>query len=226
MMKVKCWELEKCEKTECPVYEKENERCWLVSGTHCRDEIQGMFLNKIEICLKCAVFKNNVGPREEEWLRTLDFADRQFKEYVKTIDKQKESILQLSTPVIPIWNRILVLPLIGILDEDRARKMIDNLLEKISITQSKVAIVDVTGVSEVDSSVAKHLLRISQSAHLIGCKCIFTGINPYNAQILITAGVDLSGIATRPALQNGLELAFELTNVRMVNDNKLHTGGA
>lgn len=212
-MKVKCWELEKCGKLECPVYEKENERCWLVSGTHCREEIQGMFLNKIEICLKCAVFKSNVATEEKEWWRTLDFADRQFKEYVKTIEKQRESILQLSTPVIPVWDKILILPLIGVIDEERARQIIDNLLDKISTTQSKVAIIDITGVPEVDTFVAKHILRTSQSAHLLGCKCIFTGINPRNAKILLTAGISLSEITTRHTLHNGLELAFELTKV-------------
>ena len=215
-MSVKCWELEKCNKTECPVYEKEGERCWLVSGTHCRDEIQGMFLNKIEICLKCAVFKHNVVNEEKEWWRTLDFADRQFKEYVQTIEKQKESIMELSTPVIPIWDKILILPLIGALDEDRAEKMIDNLLEKISTVQSKVAIVDITGVSDVDVSVAKHILKTAQAAHLLGCTCIFTGINPNNARILIKAGIDLSLISTRPSLQGGLELAFELTKVKIM----------
>jgi len=217
-MKVKCWELEKCGKTECPVYEKDDERCWLVSGTHCRNEIQGMFLNKIEICLQCTIFKQNVGQREEEWQKTLDFADRQFKEYVKTIEKQKESIIQLSTPVIPIWNKILVLPLIGIIDEERAQQIIDNLLEKISTTQSEVAIIDITGVSEVDMFVAKHILKTSQSAHLLGCKCIFTGINPHNAKVLLTAGIPLSQIITRPSLQNGLELAFELTKVKIAKD--------
>ena len=217
-MKVKCWELEKCGKTQCPVYEKENERCWLVSGTHCRDEIQGMFLNKIEICLKCPVFKQNVGLQEGEWLRTLDFADRQFKEYVRTIEKQKEAILQLSTPVIPIWNKILILPMIGIIDKSRAQQMIDNLLEKISATQSEVAIIDITGASEVDIFVAKHILKTSQSAHLLGCKCIFTGISLQNAQALLAAGVDLSQITTRPTLKNGLEFAFELLKVRILKD--------
>lgn len=217
-MNVKCWELEKCGKTQCPVYEKENERCWLVSGTHCRDEIQGMFLNKIEICLKCPVFKKNVGPQEGEWLRTLDFADRQFKEYVKTIEKQREAILQLSTPVIPIWNKILILPMIGIIDKARAQQMIENLLDKISSTQSEVAIIDITGASEVDIFVAKHILKTSQSAHLLGCKCIFTGISPHNAQALLTAGIDLSQIATRPTLKNGLELAFELLKIKTLKD--------
>jgi len=217
-MKVKCWEAEKCGKAECPVYEKENERCWLVSGTHCRDEIQGMFLNKIEICLKCPVFKQNVGLQESEWLRTLDFADRQFKDYVRMIEKQKEAILQLSTPVIPIWNKILILPMIGIIDKARAQQMIDNLLEKISATQSEVAIIDITGASEVDIFVAKHILKTSQSAHLLGCKCIFTGISLQNAQALLAAGVDLSQITTRPTLKNGLEFAFELLKVRMLKE--------
>jgi len=215
-MSVKCWELEKCGKLECPVYEKENERCWLVSGTHCRDEIQGMFLNKIEICLKCAVFKNNVVNEEKELWRTLNFADRQFKEYVQTIEKQKAAILELSTPVIPVWDKIIILPLIGVIDEDRAKQMIDNLLDKVSMMQSKVAIIDITGVSDVDTSVARHILKTSQSAHLLGCTCIFTGINPNNAKILVKAEIALSLIITCPTLQGGLELAFELTKVKIM----------
>lgn len=215
-MKVKCWELEKCGKSECPVYEKEDERCWLVSGTYCRDEIQGMFLNKIEICLNCAVFKQNVSTDQQEWWRTLDFADGQFKQYVKTIEAQRESIMQLSTPVIPIWDKILVLPLIGILDEERAQRVIDNLLKKISETRAQVSIIDITGIVKVDSFVAKYLLKTSQAAHLIGCTCIFTGINPNNVKVLATAGINLSEVTTRITLQDGLELAFELTKIKLV----------
>ena len=215
-MSVKCWELEKCGKTECPVYEKQDERCWLVSGTHCRDEIQGMFLNKIEICLKCEVFKQNVIAEEKEFWKTLDFADRQFKEYVQTIEKQNAAILELSTPVIPVWDKIIILPLIGILDEDRATQMIDNLLEKISVMHSKVAIIDITGVSDADASFAGHMIKTAQSAHLLGCTCIFTGIKPSNARTLVKSGTDFSLIVTRPALQGGLELAFELTKVKIM----------
>lgn len=214
-MKVKCWELEKCGKTECPVYKKKDQKCWLVSGTHCRDEIQGMFLNKIEICLNCSVFKNSLD--EKEWLQTLDFADRQFKQYVKTIEEQRESILKLSTPVIPIWNKIIVLPIIGILDEERAKQLIENLLREISNLHSLVAIIDITGVAAIDAKVAKYLLATSQSAHVMGCTCIFTGINPNNAKALANTGIDLSKLISRVTLQAGLEMAFELTKIKLVS---------
>lgn len=214
-MGVKCWELEKCGKLECPVYGREAESCWLVSGTHCRDEIQGMFLNKIEICLKCSVFKHNITAEEQAWWKTLDFADKQFKEYVHTIEKQKESINALSTPVLPVWDKILILPLVGIIDDERVQQMISDLLEKIYRTQAKVAIVDITGVGDVDSNVAKHILKTAQSTHLIGCKCIFTGISPHNAKVLSNTQVDFSQILTQTTLQNGLELAFELTKVKI-----------
>lgn len=218
-MKAKCWELEKCKKIECPVYGKTKERCWLVSGTYCRDEIQGMFLNKIEICLKCDVFKQNVSTDEKEWWHTLDFADRQFKQYVKKIEEQRNSIIQLSTPVIPIWNKILVLPLIGVLDEERALRLIDNLLKRLSETRALVAIIDITGIIEIDPFVAKYLSKTSRTAYLMGCRCLFTGISPENAKILESSGINLSDIVIKTTLQEGLEMAFELTKIRLVKES-------
>jgi rsbT co-antagonist protein RsbR len=135
---------------------------------------------------------------------------------VKTIENQRKSIMQLSTPVIPVWDKILILPLTGVLDEERAQRLIDNLLKKISETRASISIVDITGVAEVDASVARYLLKTSHTAHLIGCTCIFTGISPDNAKILATAGVNLSEITTRITLQDGLELAFQLTKIKLV----------
>ena len=89
-------------------------------------------------------------------------------------------------------------------------------MKKISETRAQVSIIDITGVAKVDSFVAKYLLKTSQTAHLIGCTCIFTGINPNNAKILATAGINLSEVTTRITLQDGLELAFELTKIKLV----------
>jgi rsbT co-antagonist protein RsbR len=128
------------------------------------------------------------------------------------IAQQSMAIRELSTPVIQIWDDILVLPLIGTVDTQRAQQVIENLLDSIVKTQASVAIMDITGVPVVDTMVANHLLSTINAAKMLGAEVIVTGVSPNNAQTLVKLGVDLTTITTKGSLQAGLKLAFEITD--------------
>lgn len=130
---------------------------------------------------------------------------------LKIIDQQREAILELSTPVMRIWDDVLVLPLIGTIDEARAQQIIANLLDAIVSTGAKVAIIDVTGVPLVDTSMADHLLKTTEASRLLGTRVILTGVSAANAQAMVSLGVRLEGVTTRASLVDGLKLAISST---------------
>ena len=119
---------------------------------------------------------------------------------------------QLGAPVIQVWESVLLLPLIGVLDSRRAAQALESLLESITGLGAQVVILDITGVPVVDTSVASHLIRAAQAAQLLGCESILVGISPEIAQTLVGLGVDFSRITTRATLQNGLEYALKRLN--------------
>jgi rsbT co-antagonist protein RsbR len=127
-----------------------------------------------------------------------------------TIELQRLLLEQISTPILEVWEHILLLPLIGIIDSYRAIRLTDSLLTAINQTQARILIMDVTGVPIVDSSVAGHLLQSILAARLLGCKCILVGIHPHVAQIMVELGIDFSQITTRATLCEGLKHAIAL----------------
>lgn len=131
--------------------------------------------------------------------------------------QQARAIQELSTPVIQIWEGIVVLPLIGTIDTARAKGILDNLLEAIVETKAEVAIMDITGVSVVDTAVAGHLLETVDAARLLGTETILTGVSPSNAQTMVRLGVDVSRVVTKGSLLAGLRHAFEMTGKRVVD---------
>lgn len=124
--------------------------------------------------------------------------------------------MELSTPVIKIWDGILAVPLIGTLDSKRTQLVMEKLLETIVNTSSKVAIVDITGVGTVDTLVANHLIKTAAATKLIGAEIIITGISPVIAQTVVHLGVDLSGIITRAIMEDGIKLAMEMCSYKVV----------
>lgn len=130
-------------------------------------------------------------------------------EKLELIEKQREAIEELSTPILKIWERVLVLPLIGTLDTRRSQSLTETLLTDISGTQSKVTILDITGVPNVDSAVANHLLKTVAAVKLLGAECVITGIRPEVAQTIVHLGVDLSEVETLSNLSEGLKWAFK-----------------
>ncbi|MGH8914031.1 MAG: STAS domain-containing protein [Acidimicrobiia bacterium] len=118
-------------------------------------------------------------------------------------------VRRLSTPVIEVWDEILVMPLIGVLDTSRAKQMMEQLLERIVEEQAKFIIIDITGVPTVDTAVAEHLLKTTKAGHLVGASTLLVGISPQVAQTLVRLGVSLGDVATFTDLRSGLEHAFD-----------------
>lgn len=143
------------------------------------------------------------------------------KEQQKTIVKQQEDLLELSSPVTKVWDNILILPVIGTLDSQRTQIMMENLLEKIVKTGCTYSILDITGVPTVDTQVANHLLKTVTSARLLGAECIISGISPAIAQTIVHLGIDLSSIKTKATLQDAM--IFAMKQNKQLVDGKIVT---
>lgn len=137
----------------------------------------------------------------------------------RTIANQQEAIRELSTPVLRLRERLLVLPIIGILDTSRAQKLTEDLLASIRESRARVVILDVTGVPAVDSAVANHLLQAVEASRLMGAKVIVTGLSSNVAQALVTLGVDLTKMNAVGDLQGGIEVADRIMGYRVVADS-------
>jgi rsbT co-antagonist protein RsbR len=131
------------------------------------------------------------------------------------IRQQREDMMELSTPVIKVWDKILTLPIIGTLDSRRAQLMMEALLQKVVETGSTIAILDITGVKTMDTLVANHLIKTVTAARLMGARCILTGVSPAIAQTMVQLGIDLTQITTRAQMADGIKLALEMVG-RMV----------
>lgn len=131
------------------------------------------------------------------------------------IRRQQDEMLELSTPVVKLWDGILALPLIGTLDSARTQVVMENLLHKIVETGSSYAIIDITGVPLVDTLVAQHLLKTVSAARLMGADCIISGIRPQIAQTIVHLGVSLTDVVTKANLADAFALALERTGFRL-----------
>jgi rsbT co-antagonist protein RsbR len=129
----------------------------------------------------------------------------------EVINRQQQELLELSTPVVKLWDGILALPMIGTLDSARTQVMMESLLQKIVETGSQVAILDITGVPTVDTLVAQHLLKTVTALRLMGADCIISGVRPQIAQTIVHLGLDLQGITTKANLADALALALKRT---------------
>ncbi len=138
------------------------------------------------------------------------------KEAEATIREQNEAIMEMSTPVIRLWRKVILMPLIGVVDTKRTQMMIDSLLHAIVNSESTVAILDVTGVPVIDTSVARHLLRAIDSARILGAEVVVTGFSPEAAQTLAQLGVDLSSMRTAGSLLRGVQEAIEMVGDEIV----------
>jgi rsbT co-antagonist protein RsbR len=123
--------------------------------------------------------------------------------------RQQEEMLELSTPVVKLWDGVLALPMIGTLDSARTQIVMEALLQRIVETGASVAIIDITGVPTVDTLVAQHLLKTITAARLMGADCIISGIRPQIASTIVHLGVDLSDVITKASLADAFALALE-----------------
>ncbi|HEY9895712.1 MAG TPA: STAS domain-containing protein [Candidatus Sericytochromatia bacterium] len=127
----------------------------------------------------------------------------------EVILRQQEELMELSTPVVKLWEGILALPIIGTLDSARTQVVMESLLQKIVETGSEVAIIDITGVPTVDTLTAQHLLKTVTAARLMGADCIISGIRPQIAQTIVYLGIDLTGVITKATLADALLMALK-----------------
>jgi rsbT co-antagonist protein RsbR len=138
-------------------------------------------------------------------------ADAFLRSREEIIQRQQEELMELSTPVVKLWQGVVALPLIGTLDSARTSVVMESLLEKILETDSALAIIDITGVPTVDTLVAQHLLKTVAAARLMGADCIISGIRPQIAQTIVHLGLDLSDVTTKSSLADAVVIALDRT---------------
>jgi rsbT co-antagonist protein RsbR len=129
------------------------------------------------------------------------------------IKRQQEELLELSTPVVKLWDGVLALPMIGTLDSQRTQVVMESLLQRIVDTGSEIAIIDITGVPTVDTLVAQHLLKTVTAIRLMGADCIISGVRPQIAQTIVHLGLDLQGVVTKANLADALAMALRRLGV-------------
>jgi rsbT co-antagonist protein RsbR len=137
----------------------------------------------------------------------------------EVITRQQEEMLELSTPVVQLWEGVLAIPLIGTLDSERTQVVMENLLQEIVRTGAEIAIIDITGVPTVDTLVAQHLLKTISAARLMGADCIISGIRPQIAQTIVHLGVDLS-VTSKANMADAFELALRRVGKAVVDRAK------
>lgn len=163
------------------------------------------------------------GPEADMWRESLAATDysisRELEDKLLTIERQREAISQLSSPIIQVWEGVLTVPVIGIIDAVRAAHLLENLLDAVLRTRARYAILDLTGVDIVDTSAADHFFKILRAVELLGARCLITGIKANVAQTMVSLGVDMSRVTTMATLEDALQfclrgLGFSVTRAR------------
>ena len=147
----------------------------------------------------------------------LHTAELYTKSRESVIERQQTELLELSTPVVELWDDIVALPLVGTLDSNRTQIVMETLLQKIVQTGASIAIIDITGVPTVDTLVAQHLLKTVAATRLMGADCIISGIRPQIAQTIVHLGVDLQGVVTKATLADALAVALDRTGLTITS---------
>jgi rsbT co-antagonist protein RsbR len=168
---------------------------------HHEDELSGleMGINFMVMDLRAMVESN----REKE--ARLVAQQEELAAKLKTIEEQSAAIRELSTPVMEVWDDILVLPIVGTVDTSRSMDIMNALLGHLVAGHAKCVIIDITGVEVVDTKTADYLLKVARAARLLGTRCVLTGLRPAVAQTLVEIGADISELATLRNLKEGLK---------------------
>jgi len=143
----------------------------------------------------------------------------------EVIARQQRDVLELSTPVVQLWDGVLALPLIGTLDSERTQVVMENLLQHIVETGAQIAIIDITGVPTVDTLVAQHLLKTVAAARLMGADCIISGIRPQIAQTIVHLGVELGQVTTKATLASAFAIALRRSGLEVTRMAQPASGG-
>lgn len=134
---------------------------------------------------------------------------------------QNEALNAMSTPVAMLWDNILFLPLVGVVDSKRSDDIMTTMLQKVAATQAKVFILDISGVAVVDTAVANHFIKITKATKLMGCKTILSGISPAVAQTIVELGIQIEEITTTNTMKAALNRSFELANLKLTSINDI-----
>lgn len=231
MQKLNCWEFKGCgrqpgganaaEMGICPAAlgaantdglndgEHGGRMCWAVAGTFCKGKVQASFATKAADCTRCD-FLQRVRSEQGAAFRFLTPGEEYDQVHhilgeLEALARQREmTIRELSTPVMEVWDDVLVLPVVGVVDTRRSLEIMNTLLDRIVATKARCVIIDITGVEVVDTKTADYLLRVSRAANLLGTRCVLTGLSSAVAQTLVDIGADLTEVRTLRSLKDGL----------------------
>lgn len=175
----------------------------------------------LEVLFENASVNENALDTYQEVDRWIDplmngLMDASTKNWQHTLSMQKVALRELSAPLIPVFEHISVMPLIGTIDTERAKLIMENLLNGVIEHRAQVVLIDITGVPVVDTMVAHHIIQASEAVRLIGATCILVGIRPEIAQTIVNLGIDLGQFPTKSTLYNGIQTALSLTNRQIV----------
>lgn len=165
-----------------------------------------------------AELERAISEREQALARAADFEAefrRAEEDLRQRVSDQQDAIHSMSTPIIQVWDDIVTMPVVGLVDSARAADMKSSLLETVARTGAKFAIVDLTGVDILDTATADHLLKVMRAVALLGARCILTGIQPSVAQIVVSLGVDMEGVVTRRSLREGLKYCMRTMGLKV-----------
>lgn len=133
----------------------------------------------------------------------------QLEEKLETIEKQRAAIRELSTPIMEVWDGVLCLPVVGVMDTMRSVEMTNSLLQTVVEKKTRCIIIDITGIDVMDTRTVDHFMRMARAVRLLGAQCVLTGINPHIAQTVVHMGIDLSNIVTHRTLHEALQRYVE-----------------
>ncbi|MGI8387730.1 RsbT co-antagonist protein RsbRA [Robertmurraya sp. P23] len=167
--------------------------------------------NRMEIIYD---FDNWISPMTNEIVNVYSST------WERTVSLQKIALQELSAPLIPVFDGISVMPLVGTIDTERAKQIMESLLNGVVKNRSEVVLIDITGVPVVDTMVAHHIIQAADAVRLVGAKCMLVGIRPEIAQTIVNLGINLNQITTKNTLKKGIESALEIMNKKIIS-----TGG-
>ncbi|SIS56691.1 RsbT co-antagonist protein RsbRA [Salimicrobium flavidum] len=156
----------------------------------------------------------------DEWVDPLinELVSEYSGSWENIVSLQRSALQELSAPLIPVMDNITIMPLIGTIDTERAKMVMESLLDGVIKHNAEVVLIDITGVPVVDTMVAHHIIQAAEAVRLIGSRCILVGIRPEIAQTIVSLGIDLGKFPTKSSLRKGFQTALELTNREIVED--------
>ncbi len=148
--------------------------------------------------------------QNELHIAEMEKSRHELQEQLSTIARQQQAIHEMSTPIVEVWEDIVLLPIVGMLDSQRATEMTEKLLDRVRQSRSRCIIIDITGVELVDTTTANAMLKMTRAARLLGTMCVLTGIRPEIARTMVQLGIELEGIKTVRSLKDGLRECFSV----------------